>query len=323
MDHRTRELTEIAAALRRSRRILAFCHVNPDGDALGALLALGWFLADAETEVCLVCSDPVPDKLRFLPGAERILTTPPAGPWDVIVSLDSSDRVRLGPAFHAVENSGAPLVVIDHHITNPGFGDLNYVKPAAASTSEILVDLADVLGIPLAREAAVCLLTGILTDTLSFRTSNVTPHVLRVASRLMEAGADLHRLADLSLGRRPVSVMRLWGLALSQLQLRDGVLWTEVTREMRAAAGVPDEDDGGLVSYLINANEANIAVVFGEMDNGSIDLDLRARQPYEVASVALSLGGGGHPQASGCLLPGPLADAEARVMPLLLGLSTR
>ncbi len=216
----------------------------------------------------------------------------------------------------------APVIVLDHHITNLRFGTLNYVDAAAASTAQIVLDLADALSVPVSREAAICLLTGLVTDTLGFRTSNVTSRVLEAAVRLMEAGADLYAIAERSLGRRPLSVMRLWGHALGQLRFEDGVVWVEVTREMRARAGVPDEDDGGLVSHIINASEARVAAVFGEMDDGTIDVDLRSRPPYEVASAALSLGGGGHRQASGCRLPGPLADAEAKVLPLLLKIAS-
>jgi phosphoesterase RecJ-like protein len=321
-------LAEIAEVLRRGRRVLAFCHVSPDGDALGSLLALGWLLGgfrpDRSSETCqvsLVCADPVPPQLTFLPGADRITSSPPEGPWDAVVALDASDARRLGDPFRPSEFSPAPVIVLDHHITNLGFGTLNYVDTAAASTAQIVLDLAGALGAPISQEAAVCLLTGVVTDTLGFRTSNVTPQVLEAAVRLMEAGADLYTIADRGLGRRPLSVMRLWGLALSQLRFEDGVVWVEVTREMRAATCMANEDDGGLVSHIINACEARVAAVFGEMDDGTIDVDLRARPPYEVASAALSLGGGGHPQASGCRLPGPLADAQAKVLPLLLNVA--
>lgn len=318
-------LAEIAALLRGSRRVLAFCHVSPDGDALGSLLALGWLLRGADSDgvpqVHLVCADPLPPQLAFLPGAAQILAAPPPGPWDAVVALDASDPRRLGEAFRPDTFGGAPVIVLDHHVTNLHFGALNYVDTRAASTAQIILDLADALDAPISREAAVCLLTGVTTDTLGFRTSNVTPAVLKAAVRLMEAGADLHDIIDRSLGRRPLSIMRLWGLALSQLHFEAGVVWVEVTREMRARAGVTGEDDGGLVSHLINAREARVAAVFGELDDGTIDVDLRSRPPYEVASTALSLGGGGHPQAAGCHLPGPPADAAAQVLPLLLNVA--
>jgi phosphoesterase RecJ-like protein len=318
------DLSAIVQALGRARRVLAFCHVNPDGDALGSMLALGWLLRawrpDGSEEArvtALVCADPVPAKLAFLPGAEQITTAPPAGPWDAVVALDSSDAKRVSDAYDITAYRPTPVIVLDHHVTNRRFGTLNYVDTRAASTCEIVVELADALDAAIGPEAATCLLTGVVTDTLGFRTSNVTPRVLAIAARLMEQGADLHRITELTLGNRPLSIMRLWGLALSQLRLEDGVLWTEVTREMRERAGVLDEDDGGLVSHLITAHEARIAAVFGELNDGSIDLDLRASLPFEVASAALRLGGGGHPQASGSHLPGPLADAEGRVLPLL------
>jgi len=305
--------------------VLAYCHIFPDGDALGSLLALGWLLNDMRPEGCtepcrvsLVCAGPMPPQLAFLPGSDRILSVAPEGPWDAVVALDASDPRRLFPAFSVDSFSPTPVIVLDHHVTNLYFGTLNYVDTRAASTAQIILDLADALGIPVSQPAAVCLLTGIVTDTLSFRTSNVTPQVLRAAARLMEAGASLYDIADRSLGRRPMSAMRLWGMALSRLHLEDGVVWAEVTREMRDQAGVLDEDDSGLVSHLINTGEAHIAAVFGELNDGNIDVDLRARPPHNVASVALSLGGGGHPQAAGCLLPGPIADAEAKVLPLLL-----
>jgi phosphoesterase RecJ-like protein len=286
-------------------------------------LALGWLLRGLRSpeaeDACLpalVCADPVPAKLAFLPGADQITRTAPRGPWDAVVALDSSDAKRIGEPFK-VNDPRTPVIVLDHHVTNLRFGTLNYVDARAASTSEIVVELADALGVAIGPEAATCLLTGVVTDTLGFRTSNVTPKVLETASRLMTCGADLHRITELTLGNRPLSIMRLWGLALSQLRLEEGVLWAEVTREMRERAGVPDEDDGGLVSHLITAHEARIAAVFGELNDGTIDIDLRATLPYEVASVALRLGGGGHPQASGCHLPGPLADAERQVLTLL------
>ncbi len=317
-------LSEIAGVLGRARRVLAFCHVNPDGDALGSMLALGWLLRALRSDgpgeaylTALVCADPVPSKLGFLPGADQITTTPQPGPWDAVVVLDSSDAKRVGAPFDLDEFRPAPVIVLDHHITNLHFGTLNHVNTRAASTSEIVVDLADALGATIGQEAAICLLTGLVTDTLGFRTSNVTPRVLAITARLMEAGADLHHITELTLGNRPLSILRLWGLALSRLHLDEGVLWAEVTREMRNRAGVLDEDDGGLVSHLITAHEARIAAVFGELNDGTIDLDLRASLPYEVASAALRLGGGGHPQASGCHLPGPLADVERRVLPLL------
>jgi phosphoesterase RecJ-like protein len=140
--------------------------------------------------------------------------------------------------------------------------------------------------------------------------------------RLIEAGANLADIAQRTLATRPLKFMRLWGLAFTRARLDGYVLWAEVTREMRAAAGIENDDDGGLVSQLINSAEARVAVVFNELADGMIEVDFRARPGYDVAAVALSLGGGGHPQASGCNLAGSLAEVEARVLPLVQAAST-
>lgn len=320
MLRRSTTLTELADRLRRARRVLALCHVDPDGDAIGSLLGLGWLLRalPAPPAVTLACADPVPPTLTYLPGVAAITAAPPSGPWDLVMCLDASDAARLGAIFAPETYAPALVAVIDHHITNLRFGDLNYVDPSCAATAQIVVELADALGVPIGPEAATCLLTGLVTDTLSFRTTNTTPAVLAAAARLAEAGGNIADITNRALNRRPLKVMRLWGQALSRLHFDRGVLWTEVTPAMRAAAGVTNNDNGSLVSHLITAEEACIAAVFNEQADGQVEINLRARQGYNVATIALALGGGGHPQAAGCTLPGPLTDVQARVLPLLI-----
>ena len=318
-----RGLAAIAGRLSRARRILAFCHIAPDGDALGSLLGLGWLLKslppepEGQRKTTLVCADGVPVQFQFLPGSGEILSEPPSLTWDAIVAVDSSDERRLGDCFRPSEYGGAPVLVLDHHVTNLNFGTLNYVDPAAAATAQVIVDLADALRAPIGPEAATCLLTGLVTDTLSFRTSNVTPEVMCVAARLMDEGANLYEITERALSQKPLNVMRLWGLALAGLHQERDVVWALITREMRAQAGAPDTGDGGLASFLINAPEAKVAAVFSEKSDGQVEIGLRARNGLDVSRLALALGGGGHPQAAGCTLPGPLADAETRMLPLL------
>ena len=127
---------------------------------------------------------------------------------------------------------------------------------------------------------------------------------MAAAVRLTEAGADLADITQRTLATRPLKHMRLWGMAFESAHLDGYVLWAAVTREIREAAGILNEDDGGLVSQLITAAEARVAVVFNELDGSKIEVDFRAQPGYDVSTVALSLGGGGHPQAAGCILPG-------------------
>jgi phosphoesterase RecJ-like protein len=315
------ELTAIAVTLSRALRVLVICHITPDGDAIGSLLGLGWLLKalppEGQRTVTLACADGVPPQFAFLPGAEQILTDPPSQAWDAVVSVDSSDERRLGACFRRGEYAGAPVIVLDHHVTNLNFGALNYVNPAAAATAQVIMELADALQVPIQAEAATCLLTGLVTDTLSFRTSNVTSEVLRIAARLTDAGAVLSEITERALNQKPLNVMRLWGFALSGLRQERKVVWTLIPYETRLRAGAPETGDGGLASFLISAPEAKIAAVLSEKPDGQVEVGLRARNGLDVSALALTLGGGGHPQAAGCTIPGPLADAEARLLPLL------
>ena len=260
-------LAELAALIQRARRLLAFCHVNPDGDAIGSLLGLGQILdaLPGSRSVHLICQDPAPAELHFLPGVERIVNqAPPGFEADLIICVDASDPARLGRVFAELGPVQTPVVVIDHHITNLHFGAYNYVAPETASTSQLIVALADVLGLELTRTLAFPLMVGLVTDTLGFRTSNVTSAELACAVRLVDAGANLADIAQRTLLSKPLKQMRLWGDAFVKATLEDGVISVDVTDEMRLSAGILDEDDGGLVSQLIMAAEARIAVVFSE-----------------------------------------------------------
>ena len=318
-------LAEIAGRLRGARRVLALSHISPDGDAIGSLLGFGWVLRAAWRDepdqaarvVVLACADPAPAQFQWLPGVTELVATPPAGPWDAVVGLDASDALRLGNAFRPADYGSAPIIILDHHVTNLQFGALNYVNTAAAATAQIVVDLADALAAPLGGEAAVCLLTGLVTDTLGFRTNNVTPQVMATAMRLMQAGASLSEITERTLNHRPLNVLRLWGLALSRVQIRQRVAWISITQRMRGKVNAPPAGDGGLVSQLINAPEATIAAVFSETADDKVEISFRAKAGYDVSQIALGLGGGGHPQAAGCTIRGPLETAEERVLPML------
>lgn len=305
-----------AQRIREAQRILIVCHVSPDGDAIGSLLGLGLALGRDGRDVVMACADPVPEALRYLPRWE-LITQQPSGQFDLVVSLDCSDLERLGTAYDAQALAGVRIVNIDHHTTNVNFGVVNWVDPTAAATAQMLVKLVRALEIPIDAEVATCLLGGILTDTLGFRTANTTSEVMHTAIELMGAGASLSDLTDWAFNRRPLGAIRIWSMALQQIQLDGHILWSEITQAMRRDAGYGDNGDAGLASYLSTANEADIAVVFGELDDGRVSVSMRAVPGYDVSQVALDLGGGGHPQAAGCTLPGPLGTARDTVLSML------
>lgn len=305
-------MQQIDELIQGSRRILLITHVSPDGDAIGSLLGLGWLLKAQGKELTLACEDLVPEIYTWLAGSGEVVRQG-SGIYDLIVGLDCSDRRRMGRVY--VDEFGTlPLLNIDHHVTNTHFGTINWVEPSSVSTSQMVLALAEALDWGLTQTVAVCLLTGLVTDTRSFRTSNVDLDAMQAALRLMEAGASLSDITGRVLDQRSLASVRLWGQAISKLRLEDGLLWTEVTRSMRQQWNISENSFSGLSSFLSGVREAKVAVVFAERDDGTVDVGMRSVPGYDVAQAALRLGGGGHPQAAGCMLEGQLTEVEERVL---------
>lgn len=295
-----------------ARRILLITHVAPDGDAIGSLLGLGIMLRALGKELTLACEDPVPEIYAYLPGSEKVVRQT-GGSHDLVVSLDCSDRRRMGRVFDETSMT-VPLINIDHHVTNTEFGTVNWVDPTSVATTQMILNLADALGWQITQPVALCLLTGLVTDTRSFRTSNVDIDAMRAALRLMELGAPLREVTRRALDQRPLASVRLWGQAIEGLHLEDGILWTEVTHAMRQQWSLGEDGDSGLTNFLSGVREAQVVVVFTERGNDTVDVGLRAMPGLDVAQVALRLGGGGHPRAAGCTLEGSLAGAREQVL---------
>jgi len=306
-------LEQAARLIQAAHSPLLVCHVSPDGDAIGSLTGLARVLRQMKLEPTMACSDPMPSRFRYIPGADGVVQSIKTS-FDLVVSLDCSDRERLGHFAHMPAFDSVPLLNIDHHLTNLHFGTVNLVDANASSTAEVVLRLLDHMGVSLDAELATCLLTGIVTDTRGFRTSNVTLQVMEATLRLMKAGASLPGITRRSLDRRPTAAIRLWGAALAELQSAGRVIWTSITPEMRRAAGYNGNGDAGLVSFLISADDADVAVVFVEREDGRIEIGFRALPGFDVGHVALVLGGGGHALAAGCTLPGPMAKAQAQVL---------
>jgi phosphoesterase RecJ-like protein len=307
--------TDVARAVEDAQRILAVSHISPDGDAVGSLLGLGWMLEYMGKEFRLVCADPVPRNYRYLPGSETITQNVDLDGVDLVVALDSSDPGRLGAVADAEGFQDVPLANVDHHVTNTGYGKWNWVDPSLAATTELVIQLADELGVEMTTEMALCLLNGLVTDTRGFRTGNTTAYELKAAVQLMERGASLRQVMHHGLNTRPLASIRLWGLALASMQMKDHLIWAEVTLETQRQAGGSDASNGSLVNFLLAAEGAHAAVVFTEKEKGAaVEVGFRSLPGVDISGVALELGGGGHPQAAGCTVSGPLAEAKSRVL---------
>jgi phosphoesterase RecJ-like protein len=302
--------------IKSARRPLLICHISPDGDAVGSMVGLGRVLRQMGLSPTMACSDSIPDTLDYIPDTEEIVSEV-AVPFDLVIALDSSDIERLGHFPKLPGFADVPLLNIDHHLTNLNYGDVNLVDSRASSTAEIVLRLLEAMAAPLDADTAIALLVGIVGDTRGFRTNNVTPQVMEAALRLMKAGASLPYVSLHTLDSRPIAAVRLWGVALSQLQIEDRVIWVGISLAARHETGYTDTGDASLVSFLISAQDADAAAVFVEREDGCIEVGLRAKPGFDVAQVALQFGGGGHALAAGCTLPGPIEEAQARLLAVL------
>lgn len=309
-------LSDAAAAIKESQSIVLGCHVNPDGDALGSMLGLALALVPLGKELFCLSQDGVPDILRFLPGTERVVQTTDVPAFDLALVVDSGELARVGDTIKPLIARARRIVDIDHHVTAGAFGDIRVLDAHAASTAEIVYALLQTLEVPITPEIATCLFTGIITDTGSFRFQNVTPNTLRVAAKLLEAGAPPAHISENVFENRTFAATRLLGQALSALaQTPDGkIIWTHITLQDFQALGATDQDTEGVVNYVRGVRGAEVGILFREMSASNIRVSLRARESVNVAEIAARFGGGGHRMASGCTLDMPLAEAEQAVV---------
>jgi phosphoesterase RecJ-like protein len=302
-------LQATADRLGESQRILVVSHVRPDGDAIGSLLGLGLTLQAFGKQVVMALADGVPASYQFLAGAEQVVKRP-VGAFDTIIAVDCSDLKRIGDLL----DGHTPHLNIDHHITNENYAMINLVDDSYVATAEILTHILPKIGLNLSKPAAAALLTGIVTDTLGFRTSNVNPRALRTAAELLEFGIDLPQIFERTLFQRNYEAIEYWAAGLERLQKEGEMVWTSLTRQDRSLTGYPGRDDADLINILSSISGINIAIIFVEQNHETIKVSWRARPGFDVSKIALEFGGGGHPAAAGADIPGNLSVVEERVL---------
>jgi phosphoesterase RecJ-like protein len=312
----------IADALYTAQTVLVVSHENPDGDCLGSSLALALALEPDGKEVTVASTDGVPTTYRFLPTAERVTSSPPlGGPFDVGIGVECSDVSRAGRFAEAL--AGSRIVVnIDHHLNNSGYGDLVWQDPQASAVAEMFHALICELGREIDERMATCLMTGLLTDTGSFRYASVRPESYLLAAELVRRGAQPHRIYEQVYESRPAPAVRLLGLALAKTVLAaDGALaWSVVDEEMLRTSGALWEDTESIVGTLRSIAGVRLAILFKVQPDG-IQVSLRAREGVRANEVAARFGGGGHIGAAGFtaqepfeqVLKGTLRAAESEV----------
>jgi bifunctional oligoribonuclease and PAP phosphatase NrnA len=307
---------KIKDEITKTKEVLIIAHQNPDGDALGSLLGMHHLLQHLHITDHLFCASPIPDYLQFLPGVAAVSADPDmllTKEFQLIIIVDSGDLEYAGVADYFRQLKGLPIVInIDHHPTNRHYGHINLVDTTASSTAEIIYHLLDYFRLPIPKDVATALLTGILTDTGSFSNLSTTPSSMEAASRLMAHGARVKEIISYTFHNKSLSQLQLWGRALSRLKEdpATGIVTTVLTKKDFEELGL-EESSEGIANFLNNVEKARAIVVLTEKGDGIIKASMRTTRPdVDVSKIAKFFGGGGHKKASGFSIKGKLVETE-------------
>jgi phosphoesterase RecJ-like protein len=307
---------EIIQVIENHNSFVISTHISPDGDALGAQLGLYSFLKDLGKQVWAVNTDPVPAVYTFLPFSDVILSRPPSDPFEILIIVDAGSFVRIGDDLSKVLLPEKAIINIDHHLTNDRFGNYNWIDADACAVSELIYKLIKRYGMSIGQKRAICLYTGIMTDTGGFRFSNTTTVAHRIAAELIAEGISVDRISRFVYESLPSSRIKLLGLALSTLQVSlDGkIAWIRVTQNMYERTGTTQEDTENFIDYVKSIDTVEIALFFVELKNGKTKVSFRSKNEFDVSKVASNLGGGGHQRAAGCTIKASVDETEKIVV---------
>ena len=310
------------ALIQPAQRIALLAHENPDGDCIGSALGLAHILRLAGKTCVPACAHPAPHNLAFLPDIETLQQTLDDESFDLVIALDAGELRRFGSLYeeHSAFLDHATILNIDHHISSDGCGQVNIIDPNAAATAEILVLFQQQAGLPLDYEAALCLLTGVITDTGSFQFTNTTPRSLEVAALLLRAGAIPETVVQPIYRTRPLAQVRFQSMILAgaRTSCQGRLIWAQATDATLAAAGATPEMDENTSGMLRDIEGVQVAAFFKSYGDPNITrLSLRSADPYNAAEFCQRVSnglGGGHARAAGATFHMPIEQATALVI---------
>jgi len=317
VNERDTKFAEIGRVLREHNKFAVLSHVRPDGDALGSTLALALSLKGLGKEVRAWNEEGMLEKYNFLAQAE-LLTQPPSEPedFDVVVALDTAVQNRLGTTTSAVRHAKL-WINIDHHPSNPRYGDLVYIDPTAPATGQILFEFLTNQNFPITPEIAENLYAAISTDTGSFQYPNTTVRTFEIAAELVRCGVEVGRISQLLYENFPRRRIELLRELLGTMQFGcDGKLaWFSLSQAAALALGVIPEDNEGLIDHLRATRGVIVAIFFEELIDGKVRVSMRSKnEAVDVCAICTQFGGGGHVLAAGARVRGTLPEVEKKIV---------
>lgn len=310
------ELQRIVSAIRAGRRFIVSSHQRPDGDAIGSAMAMALALRALGKDATVAFDAVPPPYLAPFPGvADIIVASEVADTYDAAIVMECSSLERTG--IRGLDRS--PVINIDHHPGNTGYGLLNWIDESAAACGEQVFTLVETLGVPLDAAIATHIYLAVLTDTGSFHFSHMTPRTFAIAGRAVEAGADPQWIARTHYDSNTLARVKIFGAVLSGMKIdsagRTALL--SITRQLAADLGGSYDDTEGLINFPLTVREIAAVAFFKEDAPGTWRVSLRSKGAVDIGTIARSLGGGGHTNAAGCTVEGDLVTLERQFVTLM------
>jgi phosphoesterase RecJ-like protein len=323
-DDKHQVIKEVVDGIKEGNSFLVTSHLNPEGDAIGSAMAMAQGLKDSGKEVTAFFEDPIPEIYKFLPfSGEVIHKFDGQNSYDVTVVVDCGELDRVGDEFKSFQNKGV-VINLDHHYANTKFGDINLIDGEASSTGEIIYEILNSLPVEITTDIAKNIYVAIMTDTGSFRYSSSTARAFFVASEMVKAGVKPWEIAQRVYESYPEKKLKLLGEVLQTLEIsKDGrIASVHVTQEMMRRLGATKDLIDGYVNYPRSIAGVDVAFLLSEVSSDAqkginkYKVSFRSKGFINVAEVAAELGGGGHPNASGCRVEGTLDEAKKIIVGL-------
>jgi len=299
------EVQQIVEAIRARQRFVLSSHARPDGDSIGSQLAMAYALKAIGKDVTVVNADPAPAPLMAFPGVADIVIAPAVeGEFDAAIIMECSNLARTGVS--GLERFF--VVNIDHHPGNSNYGQINWFNAGAAACGEMVFDLVRALGIPLTVDIATHVYLAILTDTGSFHYSSISPRTFDICRETLEAGVDPVMVARNVYDSNNMGRLKLFGAVLSAMQIdpTGHIAIVYLDHEMARAAGGTYEDTEGLINLPLTVKEIQAVVFFKQDEADQYRVSMRSKGAIDIGAVAKQFGGGGHKNAAGCTVTGPI-----------------
>lgn len=308
-------LDDILVELKNAKTIVILTHESPDGDAISSSLSVMHALAQFGKSADVVIPEHAKD-FDFLPGADKILKTGKEEPYDLAISVDCTDLKRLAGGKEYFETA-KKTIEIDHHSVNAMFADYNYVDPVSPSCCQVLIAMFEYYGVEITKEIANCILTGMITDTGGFQWGGVTPETFEFAAELIRKGAKIKEICRKALRNKTKAHCKLERLVYDRLEFYedDKIAISYITIEDNQNTGAKLGDEEGLTEMLRDIEGVEVAVLLKEKEGkNGYKASLRSHETINVSEICLLLGGGGHPGAAGCFIPGTLEQAKNKIL---------